>query len=149
MMIASHARTNTRPGNGAQPQEDDGHMRIQIETGCYNERRYGRPYIAVVDLDNHKSIPRWGRWIADRPGDEGVLEIEAEMGDIVMHGQRDNRGGKGGPEYAQVCGAGRLNHMSKPDALAAWRQELARRAAVQMAQPVPATIDGVAVAAGW
>lgn len=88
-------------------------MRIEIETDSYNERRYGKPYIAVMDLLDRKADPRWGAWIG-QPGTEGLLEIEAAPGDIVMQGQKDLRKPRNSaPSYALVRVDGSLEWGTK------------------------------------
>jgi hypothetical protein len=81
-------------------------MKIEIETESYNARRYGRPYIAVVDFcDDGSTEPEWGSWVGEISkgnGSEGLLLIEAEPGDILMQGQKDNRGSNGTPEFFEV-----------------------------------------------
>jgi hypothetical protein len=81
-------------------------MKIEIETTAYNERRYGKPYIARVDFTDHKGTPEWGNWIGDpRNGSAGLLTIDAEIGDVLMQGQRDNRNmKKSAPDYFIVIG---------------------------------------------
>lgn len=90
-------------------------MAIHIErrTGQYNERRYGRPYIAVVDFAaNHQGACKWGEWIGS-PGDEGLLMIDAEPGDIVMIGQKDYRNSRHSePTYYQLGADGNLEELS-------------------------------------
>ena len=57
-------------------------MRITIETSCYNERRYGKPWIAKVSKwDNGRPALDWGDWNGAH-GDAGTLEINADPGDI-------------------------------------------------------------------
>ncbi|OGC94289.1 MAG: hypothetical protein A2W25_16445 [candidate division Zixibacteria bacterium RBG_16_53_22] len=51
-------------------------MNITIETRSYNDRRYGKPYIAVIDFTDPKDTPTWGDWIG-QPGSAGVLSIDA------------------------------------------------------------------------
>jgi len=66
-------------------------MRIELATKPYNERRYGRPYIAVVVLKGDRLHPIWGRWIGES-GEAGLLVLDhAEAGDVLMVGQRDYR----------------------------------------------------------
>ena len=65
-------------------------MIIEIDTTSYNDRRYGKPYIATVDLIDKDAKPRWGNWIG-QPGSEGVLILHAEAGAIIMQGQKDFR----------------------------------------------------------
>jgi hypothetical protein len=68
-------------------------MEITIETDSYNERRYGRPWIAKVDFGKSvKGDFAWGDWAGDHyNGGAGVLTITANPGDIIAHGQKDNR----------------------------------------------------------
>ena len=65
-------------------------MEIKIETSNYNDRRYGKPWIARVDFTSGKPDYQWGDWIGT-PGYEGVLTIKATPGDIIARGQKDNR----------------------------------------------------------
>lgn len=60
-------------------------MRIEIKTQEYNPARFGVPYIAVA---NDRSITSWGKWEGEK-GEAGVLWIEAEIGDVIMVGQKD------------------------------------------------------------
>ena len=94
-------------------------MRLSIETGTYNERRYGKPYIGVVSAEDGRVI-RWGAWIGTA-GQAGMLEIDAQPGDVIVKGQRDNRGSNGTPEYAVVQDDGTLKYMSKAEAIKAAR----------------------------
>lgn len=68
-------------------------MEIRIETAGYNERRYGRPWIAKVDFSQStKGDFSWGDWAGDHyNGGEGVLTINATPGDIIARGQKDAR----------------------------------------------------------
>ena len=77
-------------------------MKIIINTDSYNERRYGRPYIAIVDFKtNPKGDCTWGDWVG-HPGQSGILVIDANPHDIIMKGQKDNRGRGSAPEYGMV-----------------------------------------------
>ena len=69
-------------------------MNITKETSSYNERRYGRPWIAKVDFSKNGGKPdyQWGDWAGDHyNGGEGILSIDADPGDIIADGQKDNR----------------------------------------------------------
>lgn len=67
-------------------------IRIEIETQAYNNRRYGKPYIAVVEFSSDpKGKFTWGEWVGS-PGSAGLLVINAEVGSIVAKGQKDFRG---------------------------------------------------------
>lgn len=65
--------------------------KIEIATDSYNDRRYGKPWIAIVDFSaNAQGDYVWGDFVG-RPGDAGLLVLEATPGDIIAKGQRDNR----------------------------------------------------------
>lgn len=67
--------------------------KIEVKTVSYNQRRYGKPWIAKVDFSNNPNGDFfWGSWVGDaRNGSEGLLIIEANEGDIVARGQKDFR----------------------------------------------------------
>lgn len=90
-------------------------MKLSIETAIYNERRYGKPYIGILSQVDGKVI-RWGQWIGT-PGEAGLLEIEVEPFDAVMHGQKDWRGNNSTPRYATVQEDGSLLYGSKVEAI--------------------------------
>lgn len=94
-------------------------MKLSIETDSYNERRYGKPYIGVLNPTDGKII-RWGQWIGT-PGEAGLLEIEVEPFDAVMHGQKDWRGNNSTPHYATVQEDGSLLYGSKVEVIKAAR----------------------------
>lgn len=70
-------------------------MKIAVKTESYNERRYGKPWIAKVIITAAKPGGDflWGNWIGDyRNGGEGELLLNnLEAGDIYAQGQKDNR----------------------------------------------------------
>lgn len=68
-------------------------MEITRNTESYNQRRYGKPWIARVDFStNNKGDFHWGDFIGDyRNGSAGVLVVYAEPKDLVVVGQKDNR----------------------------------------------------------
>lgn len=84
-------------------------VEIRIETSSYNDRRYGRPWIAKVDFaTNPKGNFLWGDWIGSN-GDNGLLVIKAEAGDIIARGQKDNRKPRNSaPDYYVVMADGKL-----------------------------------------
>lgn len=67
--------------------------KIKIDTQSYNQRRYGKPWIAKVDFSaDPKGKFLWGNWIGDhRNGSNGMLIIDANEGDIIAQGQKDFR----------------------------------------------------------
>jgi len=88
-------------------------MRLTIKTEPYNDRRYGKPYIARMDFSSSpQGEVSWGDWVG-QPGEEGVLVLEAEPGDVIMVGQKDNRNSrKSVPDYyivAEGCGDEAMN----------------------------------------
>lgn len=68
-----------------------------IDTESYNEKRYGRPYIA--QCDELGKVVKWGEWIGS-DGYEGELHIDLSHDCIVMRGQKDNRGNNSSPKFA-------------------------------------------------
>lgn len=66
-------------------------MKYTENTCSYNDRRYGKPWIAKIDFDSSsKANFNFGNWIGEI-GQEGILEIEIEQGDVIAIGQKDLR----------------------------------------------------------
>jgi len=87
-------------------------MEITIETASYNERRYGKPWIAKVDFaTDKKGAFSFGDWTGDGwNGGEGVLSIDVQPGDIVATGQKDNRKPRNSaPKFHVVLADGSLD----------------------------------------
>jgi hypothetical protein len=63
-------------------------MKLILETRPYNEKRYGKPYIAKCD--EKAKVIEWGEWLGDK-GMSGELSIDVEPGDLIMQGQKDHR----------------------------------------------------------
>lgn len=78
-------------------------MKIEIETNSYNDRRYGKPYIATIDFDvDPKGAAKFGIWIGSE-GYAGILQLECQPGDVLMRGQKDNRNPRySAPDYGFV-----------------------------------------------
>lgn len=84
---------------------------IRIDTASYNDRRYGKPWIAKVDFSaNKQGEYKWGDWIG-RPGEEGILEINVMPGDIVAKGQKDRRQISEPPTFYVVTDEGELKRL--------------------------------------
>ena len=86
-------------------------MDITIETSNYNERRYGRPWIAKVNFSQStKGDYSWGDWMGDHyNGGKGVLSINANPGDIIATGQKDFRKPRNSaPDFSVVSADGEL-----------------------------------------
>ncbi|MFA5284434.1 MAG: hypothetical protein WC347_02445 [Smithellaceae bacterium] len=93
-------------------------MKIEKQTGSYNDRRYSRPWIAKVDFSqNPNGEFLWGVWVG-QPGEQGLLIIDAELGDIVASGQKDFRKPRNSaPDWYYVGEDGKLVDLdSKVDA---------------------------------
>jgi len=82
-------------------------MEITKETGSYNERRYGKPWIALVDYSaSRKGEFKFGEWVG-KIGGSGELYINAEVNDIVATGQKDFRKPRNSaPDYYIVTADG-------------------------------------------
>jgi len=77
-------------------------MKIIIQTEFYNEKRYGKPYIAVCD--NRAEVVSWGSWLGTA-GNAGELSVDApEELAILMRGQKDYRGNNSLPKFALFKG---------------------------------------------
>ena len=91
-------------------------MELTIDTSSYNEKRYGKPWIANVDFaSGAKPNYSFGEWIG-QPGDEGKLILHVEPGAIVARGQKDFRGKNSAPSYYAVTADGELEPVSKVEA---------------------------------
>jgi len=93
-------------------------MRITIERGSYNQRRYSKPWIARVTSWEKKPELAWGEYHGDDNG--GTLEITAEPGDIIRWGQKDYRGNGGRNEWVIVTDDGEPHTVSQASARERW-----------------------------
>lgn len=75
-------------------------MTYTFETDRYNERRYGKPWMAFVtnNLTKGFAFIEWN----GRPGHAGDFTFDAEPGTIVAEGQQDHRKGRGGIDHYRV-----------------------------------------------
>lgn len=92
---------------------------ININTRPYNNRRYSKPWIAIVDFRaNPKGDFKFGDWIGDhREGSEGILMINANEGDIVAVGQKDFRQPRNSaPTYHQIVDGALVELSGKAEA---------------------------------
>ena len=76
-------------------------MNYTETTASYNERRYGRPWMAVVGMSTTKDF-RFLDWDG-RPGHTGEFCFDVEPGTILAYGQKDNRKGRGGVDGYQIA----------------------------------------------
>ena len=93
-------------------------IKFSKETSTYNEKRYGKPYIALCD--EKANAVRWGEWIGNH-GFAGILEITAPVGSILMKGQKDYRGNNSVPSYGILKEDGSVEWTSKAEAVKAYR----------------------------
>jgi hypothetical protein len=95
-------------------------MRISKKFGSYNERRYSRPWIGLVTSWSvgGKAEMAWGSYIGDDNG--GEVEIDAQPGDIVRYGQKDNRGNNTSAEWGIVQAGGAISDCDAVEARRAW-----------------------------
>ena len=106
-------------------------MKLEIETSAFNDRRYGKPWIAAVSFANGaKADFTFGDWIGSH-GSSGLLILDnVKPGDVIARGQKDNRGQayKSSPDYYQVDAEGELNGLPTPAAAyKAWRENEAAK----------------------
>lgn len=106
-------------------------MKLTIDTAPYNSRRYGKPWIALVTFDSaSKAQFAFGSWVGGG-GEAGVLEIDAQPGQIVARGQKDYRKNKNSAPYYYIVtedgGCDDGGHVTKARAYAAYRDDLVAR----------------------
>jgi len=123
-------------------------MKIERNTSSYNERRYSRPWIAKVDFSDSKGNFIWGQWIG-RQGEEGILIIDANSGDIIAMGQKDLRKPRNSaPDYYEVLSDGTLSSIeSKAAAYRQWKENQKKQIepkpekeysrAIEISEPAP------------
>lgn len=67
-------------------------------TPSYNDRRYGKPWIAKLTFVRPgKPEYSFGDWLGT-PGCDGELSMEVEPGDVIATGQKDLRKNRGGAD---------------------------------------------------
>lgn len=70
-------------------------------TSSYNDRRYGKPWMAIVTTSLTRGFD-FLDW-AGFPGSAGRFVFSADPGTMVAYGQKDIRKGKGGVDGYQMC----------------------------------------------
>ena len=113
-------------------------MEITTNTSSYNQRRMGKPWIAKVDFNaSAKGEFIWGDWTGDQyNGGAGVLSINADSGDIIATGQKDNRQPKNSaPDFFVVRENGSIDSLG--DKGAAYKYYLDNKAVVPSAPKNP------------
>ena len=78
-------------------------MKITRDTSSYNDRRYGKPWIAKIQLEGNDLKFHFGSWVGD-PGSEGVLILDdMSPGDFYAKGQKDFRKPRNSaPDYYEL-----------------------------------------------
>lgn len=90
--------------------------KLTLDTESYNERRYGKPWIALVTFDSVSNAQfKFGAWVGDE-GYKGVLEIGAKEGDVIARGQKDYRKPANSTPRYFIFENGDLKEVSKKDA---------------------------------
>lgn len=69
----------------------------KVKTDSYNDRRYGKPWLAIVTDHLTKNF-RFLDWNG-RPGTAGEFLFDTEPGTMLAQGQKDNRKGIGGVDW--------------------------------------------------
>jgi hypothetical protein len=93
---------------------------VRIETAAYNERRYGRPWIAKVVLNADGKLEyQWGNWIGDHAnGSSGELQLTINPLDVYARGQKDFRKPKNSaPDFYISTTQGKCVAVDKVDAV--------------------------------
>ena len=101
-------------------------MKYTDTTSAYNERRYGKPWMAIT-TDSLTRDFRFVDWDG-RPGGVGEFRFECAPGAILARGQKDlrkNRGGVDGYELAMPDGT--LAGLTDSEALALRKLPIAER----------------------
>lgn len=85
-------------------------MIVEIALTCFNHRRYGRPWGALLTFDGIRPVYKFSaaRWTGGRRGEAGDLVFDVNPGDVIAHGQHDIRKGYGSKEIAIVQDDGSL-----------------------------------------
>ncbi len=100
-------------------------MRVTKEFEPYNRRRYSAPWIARVvswDIGKHTRM-EFGKCVGDL-----LTEIEANPGDVIRWGQRDNRGNHTASKWGIVLEDGSLRDATPTEARDHWIAVTATRA---------------------
>jgi len=115
-------------------------MKLERPTDCYNERRYGKPWIAKVDFSaGSKGTFAFGEWCG-QTGEAGLLLLDAPPGAVIAWGQKDfRRPRNSAPTFAILETNGTLRECTKPEAFRYWRESQAE--AAEAPAPLAACTD--------
>jgi len=98
-------------------------MRVSTSHGSYNQRRYGKPWIAKITAWPIGGRPelQFGACLSNHwDGDAGECEIDAHVDDIIRAGQKDNRGNNTSNDWYIVEANGDLSCTNPQDARKHW-----------------------------
>lgn len=76
-------------------------MKYLTQTGNYNERRYGRPWQAILETSSTQNFT-FLVWDG-RPGYDGEFCFTADPGTLLASGQKDTRKNRGGIDSYGIC----------------------------------------------
>ena len=94
-------------------------IRVTVDFGSYNQRRYSAPWIARVTSwpVGGSSELKFGGYLGDRNnGTGGQAEILAYVGDVVRWGQKDYRGHKSWSQWGLVEEGGYVRKITPVEA---------------------------------
>lgn len=96
-------------------------IRVSQSWCSYNERRFGKPWIARVTAwpVGDKPALEFGGFMG-QPGQAGDTEIMARPGDIIRSGQKDFRGSKTDNDWYVVQPDGSLKAVTQAEARKQW-----------------------------
>ncbi len=121
-------------------------MYVSVEFGSYNPRRCSKPWVfKVIDWKTGEQPEvEWGSYLGNDDG--GVVEIDAQPGDVVRYGQKDNRNPKHTVRrWAIVGDAGELKDSDAVEAKRHWRYRRETAVAAEAnrnVNPEPAVVVG-------
>jgi hypothetical protein len=116
-------------------------MRIAVEFGSYNQRRYSKPWISKVTAWAVGKSPdvEFGGYIGDDNG--GEAEIMAKVGDIIRYGQKDGRGNNTESLWAVVEEGGTLRKVTMIEARKLFKEEPQRQLTPPMKIEPPTIVE--------
>lgn len=92
-------------------------MRIEIATQSFNSRRYSKPWIAKIVNGKYNFTGRWIGEIDRGNGTAGACIIDANPGDVIAQGIKDNRGNGSENNFYRVEENGTLTKITKLEAM--------------------------------
>lgn len=92
-------------------------IRAYKHFNSYNEKRYSKPWIAlIIEWDTGKKpVMQFGEYVGEH-GYEGEVEILASIGSVVRYGRKDYRGNNTINQFAVVNKDGTLTDITPVEA---------------------------------